>query len=221
MKTFIIAIDGPAGSGKSTIAKKIAKKYKLTYLDTGAMYRMVTLYFIKNDIDVKKNVNINDILDKIVLDIKEDQFFLNGENVSSEIRTPEVSSRVSVISAIKEVRAKLVEHQRELSHNKRVIIDGRDIGTVVFPNAQVKIFLMATPEERAYRRYKEYQEKGINESYENVLESIRTRDIIDSTRKESPLIKASDATEIDTSHMGIDEVIAVISGYIDKVIEGF
>lgn len=216
MNEFIIAIDGPAGSGKSTIAKKIADKYGFTYLDTGAMYRMVTLYFIKNDIDIKAVRDINEILEKIKLDIKKDQFFLNGENVSTEIRTPEVSSKVSEISAIKEVRAKLVEQQRSISSNKKVIIDGRDIGTVVFPNAQVKIFLIATPEERAHRRYKEYQEKGITENYENVLESIKSRDVIDSTRKESPLVKAFDAIEIDSSHIGIGEVVALISQYIDN-----
>ena len=221
MNEFIIAIDGPAGSGKSTIAKKIADKYGFTYLDTGAMYRMVTLYFIQNSIDMKKVTDINEILKNIRLDIKKDQFFLNQKNVSIEIRTPEVSSKVSEISAIREVRAKLVEQQRSISYNKKVIIDGRDIGTVVFPNAQVKIFLMATPEERACRRYKEYKEKGINENYENVLESIKSRDIIDSTRKESPLLKASDAIEIDSSHMGIDEVVTLISLYIDKKLNSY
>jgi len=218
MKEFIIAVDGPAGSGKSTIAKKIAKKYNFTYLDTGAMYRMVTLYFIQNNINVNDIKNINDILDKISLDIKEDKFFLNGQDVTALIRTPEVSSKVSEISAIKEVRAKLVVQQRNISKGKKVILDGRDIGTVVFPNAQMKIFLIASPEERAKRRYKEYLEKGINQKYKDVLADIKARDIIDSTRKESPLKKAKDAMEIDSSFMSIEQVVNEIATHIDKTI---
>lgn len=218
MKEFIIAVDGPAGSGKSTIAKKIAKKYNFTYLDTGAMYRMVTLYFIQNNTNVNDLKNINDILDKISLDIKEDKFFLNGQDVTALIRTPEVSSKVSEISAIKEVRAKLVVQQRNISKGKKVILDGRDIGTVVFPNAQMKIFLIASPEERAKRRYKEYLEKGINQKYKDVLADIKARDIIDSTRKESPLKKAKDAMEIDSSFMSIEQVVNEIATHIDKTI---
>ena len=216
MKEFIVAVDGPAGSGKSTIAKKIAKKHEFTYLDTGAMYRMVTLYFIENNINMSDIKNIDDILDKISLDIKKDKFFLNNKDVTNAIRTPDVSKQVSEISAIKEVRLKLVEHQRNISKGKKVILDGRDIGTVVFPEAEVKIFLIASPEERAKRRHKEYITKGIAQSYEDVLESIKARDVLDSTRKESPLKKADDAVEIDSSFMSIEEVVDKISSYIKK-----
>ncbi len=156
------------------------------------------------------------MLENTKLDIIGNQFFLNGKDVSTEIRTPEVSAVVSPVAAIKAVRVKLVELQREISKGKRIILDGRDIGTVVFPKAQVKIFLVASPEERARRRLNEYKEKGIEEDYESVLNSIKERDHIDSTRKESPLKKADDAIEIDSSKMSIDEVVEAISNCIDR-----
>lgn len=217
MKTITIAIDGPAGSGKSTIAKILAEKYSMTYLDTGAMYRMVSFYVLDNKIDLDKIVNINEVLEKIDLDIIGNQFFLNNRNISKEIRTPEVTAIVSKVSAIKEVREKLVDLQRKISEGKRVILDGRDIGTVVFPNADLKIFLVASPEERAKRRLEDYKAKGIQgESFDEVLKAIIQRDHLDSTRKESPLKKATDAIEIDSSNMQIEEVCSLISKYIDK-----
>ena len=215
MKEFIVTVDGPAGSGKSTIAKIIAKKYGFTYLDTGAMYRMIALYALENSIDLQDSKAIETMLKNTKLDIVGNQFFLNGKDVSDEIRTPRVSAIVSPVSAIKEVRVKLVDLQREISKGKSVILDGRDIGTVVFPSGDVKIYLVASPEERAKRRLKEYEEKGVEADYESVLASIKERDFIDSTRKESPLKKAEDAHEIDSSTMSIDEVVEVISKYID------
>lgn len=218
MKEFIVTVDGPAGSGKSTIAKIIAKKYGFTYLDTGAMYRMIALYALENSIDLQDSKAIETMLKNTKLDIVGNQFFLNGKDVSDEIRTPRVSAIVSPVSAIKEVRVKLVDLQREISKGKSVILDGRDIGTVVFPSGDVKIYLVASPEERAKRRLKEYEEKGVEADYESVLASIKERDFIDSTRKESPLKKAEDAHEIESSTMSIDEVVEVISKYIDEKI---
>lgn len=218
MKEFIVTVDGPAGSGKSTIAKIIAKKYGFTYLDTGAMYRMIALYALENSIDLQDSKAIETMLKNTKLDIVGNQFFLNGKDVSDEIRTPRVSAIVSPVSAIKEVRVKLVDLQREISKGKSVILDGRDIGTVVFPSGDVKIYLVASPEERAKRRLKEYEEKGVEADYESVLASIKERDFIDSTRKEGPLKKAEDAHEIDSSTMSIDEVVEVISKYIDEKI---
>lgn len=218
MREFIVTVDGPAGSGKSTIAKIIAKKYGFTYLDTGAMYRMIALYALENSISLDDTEAVEDMLKNTKLDIIGNQFFLNGKDVSEEIRTPRVSAIVSPVSAIKEVRVKLVDLQREISKGKSVILDGRDIGTVVFPNGDVKIFLVASPEERAKRRLKEYEEKGVEADYESVLASIKERDYLDSTRKESPLKKAEDAHEIDSSIMSIDEVVEAISKYIDEKI---
>lgn len=211
MKNYIITLDGPAGSGKSTIAKLIAKKFSMTYLDTGAMYRMIALYVLENNIDLKDINQINNMLEKVRMDIEKDKFYLDGKDVSEEIRTPRVTKIVSDVASIREVRVKLVDLQRKISEGKNVILDGRDIGTVVFPNGDLKIYLVASPEERAKRRMKEYEQKGINESYEEVLEAIKKRDMIDSTREESPLRKADDAIEIDSSFMTIEEVVENIS----------
>ena len=216
MDKFIVAIDGPAGSGKSTIAKIIAKKFGFTYLDTGAMYRMVTLYILQKGISASEKEKIVESLNEIVLDIQENRFFLNGKDVSEEIRTPEVTGSVSPVSAIREVREKLVDLQREISLGKKVILDGRDIGTVVFPNAELKVFLVASAEERAKRRLKEFSEKGIEINYEEVLKGIVERDHIDSTREESPLKKAEDAIELDTSSLNIEEVVGEISTLVEK-----
>ena len=180
------------------------------------MYRMIALYSLENRVNLEDERSVVEMLENTKLDIIGNQFFLNGKDVSAEIRTPEVSAVVSPVAAIKAVRVKLVELQREISKGKRIILDGRDIGTVVFPKAQVKIFLVASPEERARRRLNEYKEKGIEEDYESVLKSIKERDHIDSTRKESPLKKADDAIEIDSSKMSIDEVVEAISNCIDR-----
>ncbi len=206
MEKFIIAVDGPAGSGKSTISKIVAKKLGFTYLDTGAMYRMVTYAVLKNGINLENENELIKLLDEIKLDIEKDKFYLDREDVSDVIRKEEVTNNVSKVAAIKLVREKLVYMQRDISNGKKVILDGRDIGTVVFPQAELKIFLVASPEERAKRRVKEFLEKGIDTNYEKVLEEIKERDHMDSTRKESPLTQAEDAVLIDTSFMNIDQV---------------
>ena len=207
---MIIAIDGPAGSGKSTIAKLIAKDIGLVYLDTGAMYRLVTLKAWNEGIlgngklsDLGK---IKKLLDNLNIDIKENGFYLDDVDVSEEIRKPIISENVSDIAAIREVREKMVDLQRKFSKSKNVILDGRDIGTVVFPNADLKIFLVADAKERAKRRYKELVEKGENVEIEEIYDNILKRDKIDSTRKESPLKKAKDAVEVDTTFKSIKEV---------------
>ena len=216
MKNLIVAIDGPAGSGKSTIAKLVAKKFNFTYIDTGAMYRMITLYLLENKISFDNLDKIQKILNEINLDMKEDKFFLNNTDVSLKIREEIINENVSNVASIKAVRENLVNLQRKIASDKNVILDGRDIGTVVFPNAQVKIFLVASAEERARRRYNEFMEKKAEITYDEVLKSLKERDHLDSTRKESPLVKASDALELDTTNLKIDEVVNFISNEIEK-----
>lgn len=207
---MIIAIDGPAGSGKSTIARLIAKDKGLIYLDTGAMYRLVTLKALNKGILGNNDLNyleeIKKLLDNLNIDIRENGFYLDDVDVSEEIRKPVVSENVSDVAAIREVREKMVDLQRKFSESKNVILDGRDIGTVVFPNADLKIFLVADAKERAKRRYRELIEKGENVEIEEIYENILKRDKIDSTRKESPLKKAKDAVEVDTTSKSIEEV---------------
>ena len=212
---MIIAIDGPAGSGKSTIAKLIADDFGLVYLDTGAMYRLVTLKAL-NDGILGNLEKIEEMLNNLNIDIRGNRFYLDDIDVSGEIRKPVVSENVSDIAAIREVREKMVDLQRKLSKSKSVILDGRDIGTVVFPNADVKIFLVADAKERANRRYKELIEKGENVRIEEIYENILKRDEIDSTRKESPLKKAEDAIEVDTTSKNIEEVKNEILKIIKK-----
>ena len=214
---MIIAIDGPAGSGKSTIAKLIAEDLGLVYLDTGAMYRLVTLKAL-NDGILGNLDKIIKMLDNLSIDIKENGFYLDDIDVSEEIRKPVVSENVSDIAAIREVREKMVDLQRKFSESKNVILDGRDIGTVVFPNADVKIFLVADAKERANRRYKELVAKGENVRIEEIYENILKRDKIDSTRKESPLKKADDAIEVDTTSKNIEEVKNKILNIVRKKI---
>ena len=216
MKNLIVAIDGPAGSGKSTIAKLVAKKFNFTYIDTGAMYRMITLYLLENKISFDNLDKIQKILNEINLDMKGDKFFLNNIDVSLKIREEIINENVSKVASIKAVRENLVNLQRKIASDKNVILDGRDIGTVVFPNAQVKIFLVASAEERARRRYNEFMEKKVEITYDEVLKSLKERDHLDSTRKESPLVKASDALELDTTNLKIDEVVNFISNEIEK-----
>ena len=214
---MIIAIDGPAGSGKSTIAKLIAEDLGLVYLDTGAMYRLVTLKVL-NDGILGNLDKIIKMLDNLNIDIKENGFYLDEIDVSEEIRKPIVSENVSDIAAIREVREKMVDLQRKFSESKNVILDGRDIGTVVFPNADVKIFLVADAKERANRRYKELVAKGENVRIEEIYENILKRDEIDSTRKESPLKKADNAIEVDTTSKNIEEVKNEILNIVRKKI---
>ena len=217
MKNLIVAIDGPAGSGKSTIAKLLAKKYDLTYIDTGAMYRMITLYLLENNIDISDLKEVERVLNTVNLDMQGDKFYLNNVDVTTKIREKRINENVSKVASIKIVRSNLVDLQRKISNNKDVILDGRDVGTVIFPNAQVKIFLIASPEERARRRYNEFLEKKTEITYDEVLKSIKERDHIDSTRDESPFVKADDAIELDSTNLTIDDVVNFISKEIEKV----
>ncbi len=216
MNNLIVAIDGPAGSGKSTIAKLLAKKYDLTYIDTGAMYRMITLYLLENNIDFDDLKEIEKVLNTVNLDMQGDKFYLNNVDVTTKIREKRINENVSKVASIKIVRSNLVDLQRKVSNDKNVILDGRDVGTVIFPNAQVKIFLIASPEERARRRYNEFLEKKTEITYDEVLKSIKERDHIDSTRDESPFVKADDAIELDSTNLTIEDVINFISKEIEK-----
>ena len=214
MSKITIAIDGFSSTGKSTIAKQLAKKLAYSYVDSGAMYRAVTLYAMNNNFitesDFNKELLIED-LNKINLEFKFNslvgygEIYLNGKNVEHEIRTLEVSKLVSKVAEISEVRKKLVEQQQLMGKNKGVIMDGRDIGTVVFPNAELKIFMNASAEKRAKRRYNELIKRGDNVSYNEILKNVEYRDHIDSTRDDSPLKKADNAIEIDNSNLTLDE----------------
>ena len=219
---MIVAVDGPAGSGKGTITKKIAEDMGFLNLDTGATYRCVALETYRNNLDiVKDEQKIIEIANKIDIEIdssgKKDIILLNGEDVTSKIRTKEVTSIVSQVSSIIPVREKMVDVQRKLAKGKNVIVEGRDIGTVVFPNADLKIYLDASVEVRANRRFKEEKEKGTNITYEEVLESIKQRDYNDIHKKFGALKKAEDAILIDTSNLSIDEVVEKVKGLIRKI----
>ena len=203
---MIIAIDGPAGSGKSTVSKMIAEEIGFTYLDTGAMYRLFAYKLIKENIDVNDTEKELDALKSLDIDMKDGRFYLDKEDVSDKLRSREVSGNASKVAGVKEVREKMVEIQREFSRSKNVILDGRDIGTVVFPNADLKIYLGAASEVRAKRRYEELKEKDSSVNYDEILKEIEERDYHDSSRKESPLRIADDAIVIDTTDSTIDEV---------------
>lgn len=207
-KILRIAVDGPSGAGKSTIAKIVAEKMGIDYIDTGAMYRAIGLKMLREGIsqDEDKASERQEVLDRTTIDFEGGVITLDGEDVSGLIRTPEVSMAASDFSRFPEVREKLVAIQREIGHRKSVVMDGRDIGTNVFPDAQYKFFLTATAEERAKRRVKELLEKGQDVNYEETLEDIRQRDYNDSHRKLNPLKKADDAIEVDTTEMSIEEV---------------
>lgn len=212
---MIIAFDGPAGSGKSTIAKIISEKLGITYLDTGAMYRAVTLYFLENNVDFNDENQVKINLEKIELEFINDKLYLNNKDVSVQIREKNVNDNVSFVSAIRIVREKMVDLQRKMSGKKSVVLDGRDIGTVVFPNADYKFYVTASVDVRARRRYEEELQKGIsNLSFDEVKKSMENRDYIDSNREVTPLRKADDAIEIDTSDMSIEEVLEKILSYI-------
>lgn len=226
-KKITIAIDGFSSTGKSTLAKQLAKKLGYIYVDTGAMYRAVTLYameqnYISETVFTPQKL-ISDI-SKIKLSFLFNEtlgfaeMFLNNKNVEQKIRTLEVSTYVSKIAAISEVRKKLVAAQQEMGKNKGVVMDGRDIGTVVFPNAEIKLFMVASAEKRAQRRYKELLERGDAISYEDILKNVVERDQLDTTREDSPLKKADDAIEFDNSEMGLKaqfkEVFNLVSAHL-------
>ncbi len=218
---FKVAIDGPSGAGKSTIAKAVAKKLGFIYIDTGAMYRAAALACLNHGINIKENPKSSiEIVNNISIDIDYidgvQKIFLNGVDVSEKIRTPEVSMGASSVSAIGEVRQKLVALQRELSGTKNVIMDGRDIGTHVLPDAQVKIFLTASPEVRANRRYKELLDRGMDVELDSVLSDIKLRDHQDSTRAVSPLKQADDAHLLDTSELSFDESVTRVLNIINN-----
>ena len=219
-KFLIIAIDGPAASGKSTLAKDLADKLGFLLVDTGAMYRAITFYALENrivDNEEKLLEKLQDLKLELEYENKLTRVFLNGSEITDKIRTPEVNAKVSDISKIKEVRKEMVKLQREMASNKNLVVEGRDTTTVVFPNADLKIFLTADVKERARRRYLEYKEKGENVTLEEVEASINNRDNIDSSRSVSPLKKADDAIEIDTTNLTIEEEINKIVEEIDKV----
>ena len=207
---FRIAIDGPSGAGKSTIAKSVAKKLNIDYIDTGAMYRAIGYKINRLGIPMKECSELRDMLDNTDIDFISSDIVLDGEIVNTLIRTPEVSMLASKCSVLPMVREKLVEIQRGMGTRKSVIMDGRDIGTNVLKDAEYKIFLTASAEERADRRFRELQEKHENQTYEEVLEDIRQRDYSDTTRKLNPLRKADDAIEVDTTGMSIDDVVNAV-----------
>lgn len=227
MNKIIIAIDGFSSTGKSTVAKQLAKKLNYIYVDTGAMYRAVTYFalehkfigkdFFKKDELISKLENIN-ITFKFNEVLGFAEVYLNGKNIEADIRTLEVSRYVSPVATLSEVRRKLVEQQQLMGKDKGMVMDGRDIGTVVFPNAELKIFMTASAETRAKRRYKELLERGHNLSYDDVLENVTTRDHIDSTREDSPLVKADDAIEIDNSDLTIEEQLETLLDFASEII---
>lgn len=229
MSKITIAIDGFSSTGKSTIAKQVAKYLGYVYVDSGAMYRAVTLYAMQNGFitedyfdkeELTKNLHNIRISFKFSKTLGFAEVYLNNVNVEKQVRTLEVSSFVSKVSTIPEVRQKLVEQQQKMGKDKGVVMDGRDIGTVVFPDAELKIFMTASAETRAKRRFDELVKRGDNVVYENVLKNVTERDYIDSNRKDSPLVKAVDAIEIDNSNLSIQEQFEKILQLVKMTLEG-
>ena len=223
---FNIAIDGHSSCGKSTIAKSIARKYKMQYIDTGAMYRAVTLYCMREKIIDNSIIDTDKLLEKIDnlnidfrynTNLQKSETFLNNQNVEDLIRGIDVSENVSNIAKIKEVRSKLVSLQKRMGLNKNVVMDGRDIGTKVFPDAKLKLFITAKVEVRAQRRYNELVDKGERVNYSEVLKNINTRDFNDSNREFNPLVKSDDALLIDNSHISINDQNILIEDLINKI----
>ncbi|WP_442787946.1 (d)CMP kinase [Flavobacterium suncheonense] len=227
MKKITIAIDGFSSTGKSTLAKQLAKQLGYVYVDTGAMYRAVTLYAMQNGFVSESHLNKEGLIQslpnvKLHFEFNPDlgfaEMYLNGTNVETEIRTLDVSRLVSKVAEISEVRAKLVEQQQEMGKNKAIVMDGRDIGTVVFPDAELKIFMTASPETRAQRRYDELLEKGQSVSFADVLQNVKERDYIDTNREDSPLVKADDAIVVDNSAMDRTEQFELVLNIVkDKL----
>lgn len=225
-KKINIAIDGFSGCGKSTTAKAVAKALGYTYIDTGAMYRAVTLYFQNLQIDIKNSSAVEEALKKIEIrfvfepETNKMHTYLNGKDVEADIRKPEVAAFVSPVAAISAVRKALVHQQQQMGKEKGVVMDGRDIGTVVFPDAECKFFMTADPDIRAQRRVDELKISGVEASFESVKENLLERDRIDSNRADSPLKKAEDAIVIDTSHITIEHQIQEVLGIVNKTIQG-
>lgn len=212
--TYIIAIDGPSGSGKSTISNRLAEILNIEYLNTGAMYRAATFYFLENGLNQKSKENeILSALDKINIDFIDNEIYLNGKNIENEIRTDLITKNVSWVSANGKVRERLVDMQRDIASKKSFVLDGRDIGTVVFPNAKYKFYLTANARQRAMRRFDQHES---NLSVDEIEKAIIARDQYDSTREISPLKKAADAIEIDNSNLNIDQTIELILKNMDK-----
>ena len=217
---FCVAIDGPAGAGKSTIAKKLAKELGFVYVDTGAMYRTIALYLIRNNISPEDEDSVKGALDNIDVKLEyvdgTQQVILNGENVSGLIRTEEVGFATSTASKLASVREKLLSLQRYMAKNENVIMDGRDIGTCVVPDAPVKIYLTASVETRAKRRWLEFKEKGMDVSLSEIEKDIAARDYQDMNREIAPLRQAEDAVLVDSSNMSIEEVVGTMKGLVDN-----
>jgi cytidylate kinase len=224
VKKIIVAIDGFSSCGKSTMARQLAEKLGYVFIDSGAMYRAVTLYFLNNAIDFDDKEAIAKALENITItfkfnpEIEKAETYLNGENVEQQIRTMEVSRNVSPVAAISDVRKFLVKQQQQMGTEKGIVMDGRDIGTVVFPNAELKIFLTANPEIRAQRRQKELEEKGQKLSIDEVRNNLQERDKIDSTREDSPLRQADDAKVLDNSDIDRDEQLAIVLKWANEKI---
>lgn len=220
---IVVAIDGYSSCGKSTLAKALAKELHFVYVDSGAMYRAVTLYFLRNNIDMQDHAQVADALHNIHLNFHTHNhktfITLNEEDVSDEIRQMHVADKVSPVSAIKEVRAAMVRQQQRLGRAKNIIMDGRDIGTVVFPDAQVKLFMTADPKIRAERRYKELLPANPNITLEEVFDNIAHRDFQDTTRAESPLTRAADAIILDNTDLSQDEQLLFALSYIEPFIK--
>lgn len=212
---LVIAVDGPAGAGKSTIAKIIAKNLNINYIDTGAMYRAITYKCLKNNIDINKEEEVIKLAKNTEIDFKDNNIYLDGKILTDEIRTMEVSNNVSNVAKIKDVRYLMVDVQRKIGKRSSVILDGRDIGSYVFPDADYKFFLIATPEERGQRRFIELSKKGYETTLEEIIQDIIKRDKIDSNREFAPLVKAEDAMEIDTTGKTIDEVVETVISKIN------
>lgn len=212
-----VAIDGPAAAGKSTVAKIVAKRKGYTYIDTGAMYRAFTWYCLSKGVDCENEVECTKLIPEVKIELKVDGTVLcNNIDVTKAIRLPDVSSNVSYIASYKDIRLFLVDQQREMAKSTSVVMDGRDIGTYVLPNAEIKIFQIASVETRAQRRFKENQEKNIECTYEDIVNDVKKRDRIDSGRAFAPLKPAEDSIELDTSNMNIEEVVDAIIKIIDE-----